>query len=100
MITLEFDIIDFNCKIIRAGKDLFSYVNFNLYDLFPPFLKQHQKNLFTNLIFTGFNKKLEKGKPEEGLFMKNRKKTHRYQKSMRFFLFFIIEAQQELRLYY
>ena len=74
MITLEFDIIDFNCKIIRAGKDLFSYINFNLYDLFPPFLKQHQKNLFTNFIFTGFNKQLEKGRPEENLYMKNRKK--------------------------
>ena len=74
IITLEFDIIDFNCKIIRAGKDLFSYVNFNLYDLFPPFLKQHQKNLFTNLIFTGFNKQLEKGRSEKSLYMKNRKK--------------------------
>lgn len=74
MITLEFDILDFNCKIIRAGKDLISYINFNLYDLFPPFLKQLQKNLFINLIFTGFNKQLDKGRPDRSLYMKNRKK--------------------------
>jgi len=74
MITLEFDIKDFNCKIIRAGKDLISYINFNLYDLFPPFLKQYQKNLFINLIFTGFNKQLESGYTKQSLYAKKRKK--------------------------
>ena len=60
IITLEFDLIDYNCKILRAGKGLYSYINKNLYDLFPINLRQHQKDLFLNSIFNGFNNEQEK----------------------------------------
>ena len=58
-ITLQFDLTDYNCKIIRAGKELFNCINFNLYDLFPFAFKKYQMNFFKNLIFTGFYKKLD-----------------------------------------
>ena len=60
IITLEVDLINYNCKIIRAGKGLYYYINKNLYDLFPQMFKQHQINLFLNSIFTGFNNDEEK----------------------------------------
>ena len=59
IITLEIDLINYNCKIIRAGKGLYSYINKNLFDLFPHFIKQQHKNLFLNSIFTGFNNEEE-----------------------------------------
>ena len=55
IITLEVDLINYNCKIIRAGKGLYSYINKNLYDLFPQIFKQYQINSFLNCIFNGFN---------------------------------------------
>ena len=55
IITLEVDLINYNCKIIRAGKGLYCYVNNNLYDLFPQNFKQCQINIFLNSIFNGFN---------------------------------------------
>ena len=59
LITLEVDLINYNCKIIRAGKGLYSYINKNLYDLFPQIFKQHQINIFLNSIFNGFNNEEE-----------------------------------------
>ena len=58
IITLKVDLLGYNCKIIRAGKGLYNYVNQNLYDLFPSVFKQYQINIFLNSIFTGFNKEL------------------------------------------
>ena len=55
IITLEVDLMDYNCKIIRAGKGLYSHINKNLYDLFPIHFKQYQMNIFWNSIFNGFN---------------------------------------------
>jgi hypothetical protein len=55
IITLEVDLMDYNCKIIRAGKGLYSYINKNLYDLFPIHFKQYQMNIFWNSLFNGFN---------------------------------------------
>ena len=63
IITLEVDLINNNCKIIRAGKGLYLHINQNLYDLFPPIIKQHQINIFLNTIFTGFN--IEEDKTNE-----------------------------------
>ena len=60
IITLEVDLINYNCKIIRAGKWLYLYINKNLYDLFPQIFKQHQINAFLHAIFTGFNNEEEK----------------------------------------
>ena len=58
-ITLKFNLINNNCEIIRAGKDLFTYLNYNLYDLFPYILKEYQINLFINLVLNGFHDKVE-----------------------------------------
>ena len=58
IITLKVDLLGYSCKIIRAGKGLYNYVNQNLYDLFPSVFKQYQINIFLNSIFTGFNKEL------------------------------------------
>ena len=71
IITLEVDLINFNCKIIRAGKGLYCYINQNLYDLFPQNFKQHQINLFLNNIFNGFNNDNEKNIENENNKMKN-----------------------------
>ena len=58
-ITLKYDLINKTLIIIRPGKELFSYINQNLYDLFPNYFKNHQINLFLNLIFKGFQMKPE-----------------------------------------
>ena len=59
IITLEVDLMDNNCKIIRAGKGLYSHINKNLYDLFPIHFKQYQIDIFWNSIFNGFNNEQE-----------------------------------------
>ena len=53
-ISLKFDLLSYTFHIIRISKEISSYLNYNLYDLFPPVLKQHQINIFTNLIFNGY----------------------------------------------
>ena len=55
IISLELNLINYNCIIIRAGIGLSSYINKNLYDLFPNIFKRYQINLFLNSIFNGFN---------------------------------------------
>ena len=55
ILSLELNLINNNCIIIRAGIGLSSYINQNLYDLFPNTFKQYQINLFLNSIFKGFN---------------------------------------------
>ena len=71
IITLKVDLLGYNCKIIRAGKGLYNYINQNLYDLFPTVFKQYQINIFLNSIFTGFNKELSNFDENE-----NKKKTN------------------------
>ena len=48
------DITNKSCKIIRAGKGLYSYINNNLFDLFPLIFKQFQINYFLSIIFDNF----------------------------------------------
>ena len=50
LISLCVDFNNNNCKIIRAGKDLYSYINKNLFDLFPFVFKQFQIDLFMSSI--------------------------------------------------
>ena len=71
IITLEVDLINYNCKIIRAGKGLYTYINKNLYDLFPQIFKQHQINLFIHSIFNGFNNDEEKSLEKDNKKIKN-----------------------------
>ena len=54
MISLGIDLINKKCKIIRAGKGLSSYVNNNLFDLFPLIFKQFQINNFMSIILDNF----------------------------------------------
>ena len=54
LISLGIDLINQNCKIIRAGKGLSSYVNINLFDLFPLIFKQFQINNFMSIILDNF----------------------------------------------
>ena len=49
-ITLEFDVVLNDCKIIRSGKNLFPYKNKNLYELFPFEFRQIQTKLFLEKI--------------------------------------------------
>ena len=45
-ISLSFEITNKTCKIIRAGKGLYSDLNTNLFDLFPLAFKEYQIGLF------------------------------------------------------
>ena len=54
LISLGIDLINKKCKIIRAGKGLSSYVNINLFDLFPLIFKQFQINNFISIILYNF----------------------------------------------
>ena len=54
------------CKIIRAGKGLSSYINENLFELFPLEFKQYQIEHFTQSIINNFNYNiLEREKEKE-----------------------------------
>ena len=74
IITLKVDLLGYNCKIIRAGKGLYNYINQNLYDLFPNVFRQYQINIFLNSIFTGFNKELTNFDENENKKKNNTKK--------------------------
>ena len=50
IISLSFEIDNNTCKIIRAGKGLYSDLNTNLFDLFPLVFKEYQIELFMNKI--------------------------------------------------
>jgi len=50
IISLSVEIINKTCKIIRAGKGLYSDLNNNLFDLFPLVFKEYQIDLFMDRI--------------------------------------------------
>ena len=54
IITLSVDLTNNNCKILRAGKGLNSYINTDLFDLFPLVFKEYQINLFMSSILENF----------------------------------------------
>ena len=50
IITLAVNLINYDCKIIRAGKDLFKYKDDNLFDLFPLIFRDLQiKSFFSKI---------------------------------------------------
>ena len=60
------------CKIIRAGKGLSSFVNENLFELFPIEFKQYQIDLFTQSVLNNFDYNiLEKEKEKNKDFTSN-----------------------------
>ena len=60
IISLAINLTNNNCKIIRVGKDLFSYKNNNLFDLFPLIFKEYQIKLFLTSILNNFDINLKK----------------------------------------
>ena len=54
IISLVVDLTNKTCKIIRAGKGLYPYINTNLFDLFPLIFKQYQIDLFMSSILEHF----------------------------------------------
>ena len=54
IITLSVDLTKTNCKILRAGKGLSSYVDTDLFDLFPLIFKEYQIKLFMSNILQNY----------------------------------------------
>ena len=87
IISLAVDLVNKNCKIIRAGKELYTYINNDLFDLFPLVFKQFQINMFmTNIIqkfdveenienFNKNNSKIKNDKKVRSLGTKNVRKS-------------------------
>ena len=55
IISLSLDLSNNLCKIVRAGKELSSYKDNNLFDLFPLTFKEYQINLFLKTIKEDFD---------------------------------------------
>ena len=62
IISLIIDLTNNNCKIVRIGKDLYSFNYSNLFDLFPLIFKEYQVNLFLSNILECFDKNINKDK--------------------------------------
>ena len=62
IISLSVEIANKTCKIIRAGKGLYSDLNTNLFDLFPLVFKEYQIDLFMDCIlkFENMSNKVKK----------------------------------------
>ena len=60
IISLALNLTNKSCKILRAGKGLYSYINNNLFDLFPLIFKQYQINLFMSCILENFESNIKK----------------------------------------
>ena len=67
IITLSFNLNNQNCQIIRAGKGLSSYINYNLFDLFPLIFQQYQINLFISNILKSFDNTLNKEEKSQNI---------------------------------
>ena len=61
IISLAFNLTNKNCKILRAGKGLYPYINNNLFDLFPLIFKEYQINLFMSCILENFESNAKRG---------------------------------------
>ena len=55
IISLSVDLSNNICKIVRAGKELSSYKDNNLFDLFPLTFKEYQINLFLKSVKENFD---------------------------------------------
>ena len=54
IISLCVNVTNNDCKIVRAGKGLNSYINTNLFDFFPLIFKNYQIKLFMTSILDDF----------------------------------------------
>ena len=74
IISLSVEIANKTCKIIRAGKGLYSDLNSNLFDLFPLVFKEYQIGLFMDSILkfeNMSNKERKKGISRNNMSTKN-----------------------------
>ena len=55
IITLSINLINNNCKIIRAGKGLFQYKDNNFFELFPMAFRDYQVKYFLSKLLDSFN---------------------------------------------
>ena len=55
IITLSINLINNNCKIIRAGKGLFKYKDNNFFELFPMTFRDYQVKYFLSKLLDSFN---------------------------------------------
>ena len=65
IISLALNLTDKNCKIIRAGKDLYNYKNNNLFDLIPITFKDYLQNTFISRIFDHFGSNINQTKKDK-----------------------------------
>ena len=65
IISLALNLTNNYCRIIRAGKGLHSYVDSNLFDLFPLIFKKYQIDVFMSNIRENFAKEINKPKIEK-----------------------------------
>ena len=82
LISLGIDLINQNCKIIRAGKGLSSYININLFDLFPLIFRQFQINNFMSIILDNFENNINFN-ANNGIFLKRKKDLKSTTKNLR-----------------
>ena len=59
VISLALNLANKQCKIIRAGKDLYSYKDNNLFDLIPLIFKDYLEKVFISKIVEHFNVKMK-----------------------------------------
>ena len=64
IISLSLNLSNQECKIIRAGRDLYPYKNYNLLDLIPLIFRDYFGKIFISQIIDYFNSNIPK-KPKE-----------------------------------
>ena len=64
VISLALNLTNKQCKIIRAGKDLYSYKDNNLFDLIPLIFKDYLEKVFISKIVEHFSVKIKNKKLE------------------------------------
>ena len=64
IISLALNLTNNYCRIIRAGKGLHTYIDSNLFDLFPLIFKKYQIDLFMSNIMENFSKEENNPKTE------------------------------------
>ena len=79
IITLSINLINNDCKIIRAGKGLYKYKDYNLFDIFPLIFRDYQIKYFLSKTLQSFNidnkgiKKIDTLKIESIIKVENKK---------------------------
>jgi len=89
IISLALNLTNNDCRIIRAGKGLHTYIDSNLFDLFPLIFKKYQIDFFMSNILENFSKedknpkieKLDRNLTSNKKVNKNLNKVNKHRKS-------------------